>query len=68
MALDHAPYATPVGQQPLPCSRPGNVFRNLAGVLDLLRQREAKLLVLQQLREQVARDLAVRLGVVKMGG
>ena len=31
----------------------GNVCKNLAGILTILRDREAKALVLQELREQV---------------
>ena len=34
----------------------GNVLKNLSGLLRVLRQREAKVLLLQQLSEQVARN------------
>ena len=34
----------------------GNVLKNLSGLLHLLRQREAKVLLLQQLDEQVKRN------------
>eukprot|EP00913_Durusdinium_trenchii_P003871 g3581.t3 len=38
--------------------RYGNVCKNIAGILTILRDREAKALVLQELREQVARKRA----------
>ncbi|CAK9081047.1 Protein MEI2-like 3 (AML3) (MEI2-like protein 3) [Durusdinium trenchii] len=53
--FSHLSFIDPIGKA---ADFLGNVCKNIAGILTILRDREAKALVLQELREQVARKRA----------